>query len=467
MEIPTMDLDLEVIGKLSDLPNAYDGLSAEELKAKFDEAGLEIQKWINNVLVPALTAAGIPFDKTNEISAANIQDAIVNVQAQIKDAATGSIVNGSVTKEKLAAELLERVYGGSTWVSMSAPTSSDNPDTGYPVGQLWLQKGFTMHNYATYEKSTDGASWTINNGTMTDGVFKGDGTAKEATAVFSSIARESQSTYAVGQKVVCAYTLENIGSEVTSLTAEAYEGPAISVKTVPANEGYNYFETTLSGPFMDGMFSLTFKTQWGSATVATDGWTLKNFILINVDELKEKLGAETELADWESLLKTLGDFEDYTVPDSLYIQVSDGVWWKFGAASEVSDGYARVRDGVPYWSDRETVKNDLGVLNMASGTYTGDGTASRTVELGVVPKVLFIGRKTLAKVPGFSSSLYGFDNGVTLQQGTIVSFDSGSNKEEMTVQLSDSTLTIKAESVEDYPPICNENETEYVWTAIY
>lgn len=463
MAIPTMDLDLGIIQKLSDLPNAYDGLSAEELKAKFDEAGLEIQKWINNVLVPALTAAGIPFDKTNEISAANIQDAIVNVQAQIKDAATGSIVNGSVTKEKLAAELLERVYGGSTWVSMSAPTSSDNPDAGYPVGQLWLQKGFTMHNYATFDTS----DWKINNGTLTDGVFKGDGTAKEATAAFSSIGRESLSTYAVGQKMVCAYTLENIGSEVTSLTAEAYEGPGISVKTVPANEGYNYFETTLSGLLMDGLFNLTFTTQWGSATVATDGWTLKNFILINVDELKEKLGAETELADWESLLKTLGDFEDYTVPDSLYIQVSDGVWWKFGAASEVSDGYARVRDGVPYWSDRETVKNDLGVLNMASGTYTGDGKTSRTVELGVVPKVLFIGRKTLAKKPGYSYTLYGVDNGVTLQQGTIVSFDSGSDKDEMTAQLSDSTLTVKASSVEDYPPICNEADTEYVWTAIY
>ena len=465
MAIPTMDLDLEVIGKLSDLPNAYDGLSAEELKAKFDEAGLEIQKWINNVLVPALTAAGIPFDKTNEISAANIQDAIVNVQAQIKDAATGSIVNGSVTKEKLAAELLERVYGGSTWVSMSAPTSSDNPDAGYPVGQLWLQKGFTMHNYAYAYKN----SWSVTNGTMTDGVFKGDGTAKESTAkVIVPGHSTTDGSYAAGQKVVCAYTLENIGSEVTSLSALTWLGPSgVSTKEIPTNEGYNYFETTLNDFLFSGMACLEFTTQWGSATVATDGWTLKNFILINADELKEKLGAETELADWESLLKTLGDFEDYTVPDSLYIQVSDGVWWKFGAASEVSDGYARVRDGVPYWSDRETVKNDLGVLNMASGAYTGDGTASRTVELGVVPKVMWIGRKTLAKKPGYSLPLYGFDNGVTLQQGTIVSFDSGSNKDEMTAQLSDSTLTVKASSVEDYPPICNEADTEYVWTAIY
>ena len=38
MAIPKMTDDLEIIQKLSDLPNATDGLTAEELKAKFDEA---------------------------------------------------------------------------------------------------------------------------------------------------------------------------------------------------------------------------------------------------------------------------------------------------------------------------------------------------------------------------------------------------------------------------------------------
>ena len=461
MAIPTMDLDLGIIQKLSDLPNAYDGLSAEELKAKFDEAGLEIKDWLNNTLIPALKAAGIPFDKTNEIDAANIQDAIVDVQAQIKDAATGTIVNGSVTKEKLAAELLSRIYGGCTWVSMNEPGSSDNVDAGFPLGQMWLRKGYTLHNYAKTSKA-----WTVNNGTMTDGVFAGDKTAKTATATFACNPRQDDSGAGVGQTVAVGYTISDIGSEVTSLTAETTKGITGYAETVTADAGFNYFETTLM-QIMKGAVNVTFTTNWGSASVASDGWTISNLAIVNVDEIQAQLGDSVKLADWKTLLESLGDFTDYTVPDALFIQVGDGVWWQFGAASELTEGYARVQNGKPQWVDREAVISDLGIMRLASGTYTGDGKTSRTLELGIVPKVLFIGRKTLAKKPGYSLPLYGFDNGVTLQQGTIVSFDSGSNKDEMTVQLSDSTLTAKAASVEDYPPICNEADTEYVWTAIY
>ena len=43
MSIPKMTNDLAVIQKLSDLPNSTEGLTADQLKAKFDEAALEIQ----------------------------------------------------------------------------------------------------------------------------------------------------------------------------------------------------------------------------------------------------------------------------------------------------------------------------------------------------------------------------------------------------------------------------------------
>ena len=46
MAIPKMTDDLEIIQALSDLPNSEDGLSAQDLKAKFDAAGLSIQKYL-------------------------------------------------------------------------------------------------------------------------------------------------------------------------------------------------------------------------------------------------------------------------------------------------------------------------------------------------------------------------------------------------------------------------------------
>ena len=48
--------DLSIIAKLSDYPGSQDGLSTDEFKAKFDEAGLAIQEYLNTVLIPAVEA---------------------------------------------------------------------------------------------------------------------------------------------------------------------------------------------------------------------------------------------------------------------------------------------------------------------------------------------------------------------------------------------------------------------------
>ena len=43
--------DMDIISKLSDSPNVDDGLTAAQLKAKFDEAGKATKEYINNVLL--------------------------------------------------------------------------------------------------------------------------------------------------------------------------------------------------------------------------------------------------------------------------------------------------------------------------------------------------------------------------------------------------------------------------------
>lgn len=54
IEIELLDGDLNIIQKLDDEPNDVGGLSAAELKAKFDEAGNTIKQYINEKLVPAV-----------------------------------------------------------------------------------------------------------------------------------------------------------------------------------------------------------------------------------------------------------------------------------------------------------------------------------------------------------------------------------------------------------------------------
>ena len=59
MSLPTLDDNLNIIQQLDDEPNDVGGLTAAELKAKFDQGGKAIQTYLNEVLLPALEAAGI------------------------------------------------------------------------------------------------------------------------------------------------------------------------------------------------------------------------------------------------------------------------------------------------------------------------------------------------------------------------------------------------------------------------
>ena len=56
MAIPQMTDDLNIIGSLGDNPNTDNGLSPEELKAKFDEAAKLIQNFLNLIMIPEVNA---------------------------------------------------------------------------------------------------------------------------------------------------------------------------------------------------------------------------------------------------------------------------------------------------------------------------------------------------------------------------------------------------------------------------
>ena len=58
--ITKLTQDLAVISKLGDNPGSENNLSTAALRAKFDEAALIIQRYINEVLVPALDTSSNP-----------------------------------------------------------------------------------------------------------------------------------------------------------------------------------------------------------------------------------------------------------------------------------------------------------------------------------------------------------------------------------------------------------------------
>lgn len=60
MALTKMEDDLNIIAALDDEPNDVGGLSAAELKGKFDEAAKTVQKYINEVLIPELEKMAVP-----------------------------------------------------------------------------------------------------------------------------------------------------------------------------------------------------------------------------------------------------------------------------------------------------------------------------------------------------------------------------------------------------------------------
>lgn len=96
------------ISALDDQP----ALSAADLKAYFDADPQQLCD-AHNSLISALTApaaaASIGFQSTSGVSASTLQDAVVNVQAQLRDVSSGSVPDSSITVSKLDASLQNRL----------------------------------------------------------------------------------------------------------------------------------------------------------------------------------------------------------------------------------------------------------------------------------------------------------------------------------------------------------------------
>lgn len=106
MAFDSMTDDMNIISKLPDEPNDEGGMTASALKATFDKAGTLAKTAINKLIAAlgASTAAGnIGFARSTNVPADNVQDAIEDVQSQIAGVALGSIPDGSITAQQLAA----------------------------------------------------------------------------------------------------------------------------------------------------------------------------------------------------------------------------------------------------------------------------------------------------------------------------------------------------------------------------
>ena len=114
--IPRVTDELGTVSTLDDRPNDTGGLTAAELKAKFDADSGTLKTYLNDVLIPFLegtsAAESIGIATISGFSADNIQTALEQIIGAMQDITQGSVADGSITLAKLAAEVTAIALGG-------------------------------------------------------------------------------------------------------------------------------------------------------------------------------------------------------------------------------------------------------------------------------------------------------------------------------------------------------------------
>ena len=114
--IPRVTDELGTVSTLDDRPNDTGGLTAAELKAKFDADAGTLKAYVNDVLIPFLegtsAAASLGIATISGFSADNIQTALEEIISAMQGITQGSVADGSITLAKLAAEVTAIALGG-------------------------------------------------------------------------------------------------------------------------------------------------------------------------------------------------------------------------------------------------------------------------------------------------------------------------------------------------------------------
>ena len=154
MEFPKFTTDLSIISKLGDNPGTDDGLSAEELKAKFDEASLLLQAYLNGTLVEMLNSAfaggdSAPVDGLNMSGAINMnRNPLQNVREPQSDHEAMNLgyakehfvpnertVNGKALATDIALNAEDVGARSETWLPTVAEIGA--APGGYGLGESW------------------------------------------------------------------------------------------------------------------------------------------------------------------------------------------------------------------------------------------------------------------------------------------------------------------------------------------
>ena len=184
MALTRFEGDADVISQLSDQPNDNDGLSAAQLKAKFDQFGSTFKEYVNETLIPELetainaAAAGIG---SSGFSGAIITDGTITAEklattAGAQAVKTEVVRDGAITLQKLAAAL-QAIIGSVPGKAVFTQASATLLSASWANNQQTVEvTGVTASNAVLAFGGNDTTSHTAWSNNDIWGVSQGDGT---------------------------------------------------------------------------------------------------------------------------------------------------------------------------------------------------------------------------------------------------------------------------------------------------
>ena len=118
MDFTPLEKDMNIISALDDEPNDVGGLTATELKAKFDEGGNAIKDYLNNTMIPEVKVA--LGDKAGK--------------DELQGLVLGQIPDGTITEDKLSEELKEQIGSMAPAADVFTKTETLSPETAEMYG---------------------------------------------------------------------------------------------------------------------------------------------------------------------------------------------------------------------------------------------------------------------------------------------------------------------------------------------
>lgn len=227
MPFQKLNDDLNIISKLADEPNDVGGLTAAQLKEKFDAAGNAIKEFINTIFIAQLENSGAtnigikPIEALPE--AVTIQTALENITAQLANVVIGQIPNLSITSEKIVNEAITepKIAAG----SVTEKKLSDHAVTAIKLALAAVSTDALQEGCVTSEKIKAGAVGTTALGDNTITSKKFTAGAVDGNAIRgSSVANKHLQADAVEQRNIKngAVSEDKLGADVKASFAPMY-----------------------------------------------------------------------------------------------------------------------------------------------------------------------------------------------------------------------------------------------------